>query len=116
MQSCSPVETILLYVTRRSADCFLQMCGWNRPQIETDKATVDFESQEEGYLAKILLPEGTSDIPMGTPVAVMVRVLHSCWCSHTKHRANTVSGCPSTLVGFFLTILAVFLGVSRFLS
>ncbi len=48
-------------------------CGRVRlKQIETDKATVDFESQEEGYIAKILLPEGASDIPMGTPVAIMV--------------------------------------------
>lgn len=27
-------------------------------QIETDKATVDFEMQEEGYIAKLLKPEG----------------------------------------------------------
>ena len=31
-------------------------------EIETDKATMDFESQEEGFLAKILIPEGTKDI------------------------------------------------------
>ncbi len=35
-------------------------------QIETDKATMDFETPEEGYLAKILMPEGTKDIPVGT--------------------------------------------------
>ena len=27
-------------------------------EVETDKATVDYESQDEGYLAKILVPEG----------------------------------------------------------
>jgi len=27
--------------------------------IETDKATVDFEMQEEGFLAQILVPEGS---------------------------------------------------------
>ena len=27
-------------------------------EVETDKATVGFEVQEEGYIAKILLPEG----------------------------------------------------------
>ena len=42
-------------------------------QVETDKATVDFESVEDGYLARILVPEGTAAIPLGTPVAVMVR-------------------------------------------
>lgn len=40
--------------------------------IETDKATMDFESQEEGYLAKILVSEGTNDIPINTPIAVIV--------------------------------------------
>ena len=40
--------------------------------IETDKASVDFEMQEEGYIAKLLYPEGTKDIPLGRPVAVIV--------------------------------------------
>jgi biotin carboxyl carrier protein len=33
--------------------------------VETDKATVDFEVNEEGYLAKILYPAGSKDIPVG---------------------------------------------------
>lgn len=43
------------------------LCG-----IETDKATVDFELQDEGYIAKILFPENTKDIPLGTPLAILV--------------------------------------------
>eukprot|EP00339_Tiarina_fusa_P020513 CAMPEP_0117004678 /NCGR_PEP_ID=MMETSP0472-20121206/5558_1 /TAXON_ID=693140 ORGANISM="Tiarina fusus, Strain LIS" /NCGR_SAMPLE_ID=MMETSP0472 /ASSEMBLY_ACC=CAM_ASM_000603 /LENGTH=55 /DNA_ID=CAMNT_0004705687 /DNA_START=524 /DNA_END=691 /DNA_ORIENTATION=- len=31
-------------------------------EIETDKATVGFEIQDEGYLAKIIKPEGSKDI------------------------------------------------------
>ena len=34
-------------------------------EIETDKATMGFETPEEGYLAKILIPDGTKDIPLG---------------------------------------------------
>ena len=34
-------------------------------QIETDKATMDMETPREGYLAKILVPAGTKDIPLG---------------------------------------------------
>jgi pyruvate dehydrogenase E2 component (dihydrolipoamide acetyltransferase) len=34
--------------------------------IETDKAVVDFEMTEEGYVAKILKAAGTKDIPLGT--------------------------------------------------
>lgn len=41
-------------------------------EVETDKATVDFEFQDEGYLAKILVPEGTADIPLGKTVGIMV--------------------------------------------
>ncbi|AMD19674.1 HCL477Wp [Eremothecium sinecaudum] len=41
-------------------------------EIETDKAQMDFEFQEEGYLAKILVPEGTKDIPVNKPIAVYV--------------------------------------------
>lgn len=40
-------------------------------EVETDKATVAFESVEEGYIAKILLPDGSQDVPVGTPVAVL---------------------------------------------
>lgn len=41
-------------------------------EVETDKATVDYEAVDEGVLAKILIPEGAQDIPVGTPVAVLV--------------------------------------------
>jgi pyruvate dehydrogenase E2 component (dihydrolipoamide acetyltransferase) len=41
-------------------------------EIETDKATVDFEAQDDGFLAKILLPAGTQDVPVGTPIGVSV--------------------------------------------
>jgi len=40
--------------------------------IETDKTTVDFEMQDEGYIAKILYPDGTKDIPLGTVIAIVV--------------------------------------------
>lgn len=43
------------------------LCG-----IETDKAVVDFEMQEEGYVAKILYPAGTKDVDLGKPVAILV--------------------------------------------
>ncbi|KAL3230106.1 Uncharacterized protein RNJ44_01469 [Nakaseomyces bracarensis] len=41
-------------------------------EIETDKAQMDFEFQEEGYLAKILVPAGTKDVPVSKPIAVYV--------------------------------------------
>ncbi|KAH6989337.1 dihydrolipoamide acetyltransferase component [Ilyonectria sp. MPI-CAGE-AT-0026] len=41
-------------------------------EIETDKAQMDFEFQEEGVLAKLLKESGEKDIPVGTPIAVLV--------------------------------------------
>lgn len=41
-------------------------------EIETDKAAMDFEFQEEGFLAKILVDSGAQDIPVGQPIAVYV--------------------------------------------
>ena len=41
-------------------------------EIETDKAQMDFEFQEEGVLAKILKESGEKDVGIGSPIAVMV--------------------------------------------
>lgn len=41
-------------------------------QIETDKAVVDYEMQDEAVLAHIVLPEGTADIPVGGVLAYTV--------------------------------------------
>ncbi len=34
--------------------------------VETDKAVVDFDYNDEGYLAKILFPSGAKDVKVGT--------------------------------------------------
>ena len=41
-------------------------------EIETDKAQMDFEFQEEGVLAKVLKDSGAKDVAVGNPIAVMV--------------------------------------------
>ncbi|PYH80161.1 dihydrolipoamide acetyltransferase component of pyruvate dehydrogenase [Aspergillus uvarum CBS 121591] len=41
-------------------------------EIETDKAQMDFEFQEEGVLAKVLSETGEKDVAVGTPIAVLV--------------------------------------------
>lgn len=40
--------------------------------IETDKATIDFEMQDEGYVAKLMYEAGTKDIPLGKVLAILV--------------------------------------------
>ncbi|XP_043649645.1 dihydrolipoyllysine-residue acetyltransferase component of pyruvate dehydrogenase complex, mitochondrial isoform X3 [Drosophila teissieri] len=41
-------------------------------EIETDKATMGFETPEEGYLAKILIQGGTKDVPVGQLLCIIV--------------------------------------------
>ena len=41
-------------------------------EVETDKAMIDWEAQEEGFLAKILVGDGAKNIPIGQPVAIVV--------------------------------------------
>jgi pyruvate dehydrogenase E2 component (dihydrolipoamide acetyltransferase) len=36
------------------------------------QATIEWEAQEEGFIAKILAPDGSRDIPVGTAVALLV--------------------------------------------
>ncbi|XP_055830567.1 dihydrolipoyllysine-residue acetyltransferase component 1 of pyruvate dehydrogenase complex, mitochondrial [Solanum dulcamara] len=55
--------------------------------IETDKATLEFESLEEGFLAKILVPEGTKDVPVGQTIAI------------TVEEADDIQKVPATIGG-----------------
>jgi pyruvate dehydrogenase E1 component beta subunit len=41
-------------------------------EIETDKATMEFEAVDEGTLGKILVEEGTEGVKVNTPIAVLV--------------------------------------------
>lgn len=41
-------------------------------EIETDKATMGFETPEEGYLAKIVIQAGQKDVPIGKLVCIIV--------------------------------------------
>jgi len=41
-------------------------------EIETDKATMEVEAADEGTLGKILIPEGTNDVAVNTPIATIL--------------------------------------------
>ena len=41
-------------------------------EIETDKATMEFEAVDEGVIGKILIAEGTQGVAVNTPIAVLV--------------------------------------------
>ncbi|WP_019831551.1 pyruvate dehydrogenase complex dihydrolipoamide acetyltransferase [Sphingomonas sp. PR090111-T3T-6A] len=40
-------------------------------EIETDKATMEFEAVDEGTIAKILVPEGSDGVKVGAPIAIL---------------------------------------------
>src|SRR5215211_3185579 len=40
-------------------------------EIETDKATMEVEAVDEGTLSQILIPEGTENVKVNTPIAVI---------------------------------------------
>ncbi|KAL7546998.1 hypothetical protein ACHAWF_010318 [Thalassiosira exigua] len=40
--------------------------------IETDKATIDFEAQDDGVMAKLLVGEGSGEVAVGVPIMVTV--------------------------------------------
>src|SRR5215208_1521020 len=42
-------------------------------EIETDKATMEYESIDDGVLAKIVVPEGTADVPVNQLIAVLAQ-------------------------------------------
>jgi pyruvate/2-oxoglutarate dehydrogenase complex dihydrolipoamide acyltransferase (E2) component len=41
-------------------------------EIETDKATMEVESVDDGHVGKILVPEGTEHVPVNQPIAVLL--------------------------------------------
>ncbi len=41
-------------------------------EIETDKATMEVEAVDEGTLGQILVPEGTNDVAVNTPIATIL--------------------------------------------
>src|SRR5437588_11970296 len=42
-------------------------------EIETDKAMMEYESIDDGVLAKIVVPEGTQDVPVNQLIAVLAQ-------------------------------------------
>lgn len=72
MPSLSPTMTegTIVKWQKKEGDSFAP--GEILCDIQTDKAVVSLEADEEGILAKILLPDNTKDIKVGTLIALMV--------------------------------------------
>jgi len=66
--------------------------GDEMAEIETDKATMAWESQDDGFIAKILLQEGAKDIPVGTPAMIFVEEeVRLCYATKDQSTSNTTN-------------------------
>lgn len=57
-------------------------------EIETDKATMEFEAVDEGIVGRILVAEGTAGVKVNTPIAVLVEEGESAGATAPKPAAN----------------------------
>jgi pyruvate dehydrogenase E2 component (dihydrolipoamide acetyltransferase) len=75
-------------------------------EIETDKATMEFEAVDEGTIAKILVPEGTDEVKVGTVIALLATEGEDAGAAASapkaakepvaKHGGETGAGQPAT--------------------
>jgi pyruvate dehydrogenase E1 component subunit beta len=63
-------------------------------EIETDKATMEFEAVDEGVLGKILISEGTEGVAVNTPIAVMLEEGESLEDAATATAAPAAKAAP----------------------
>ena len=45
-------------------------------EIETDKATMEVEAVDEGFVEKLLFKEGDVNIPVNKPIAIILSLIH----------------------------------------
>ena len=68
-------------------------------EIETDKATMEFEAVDEGTLARLLVPEGTDGVAVGTAIAILAEEgedVSEAAASGGETKAATLEEEPST--------------------
>ena len=64
-------------------------------EIETDKATMEFEAVDEGTVGKILIAEGTGGVKVNTPIAVLVEEGESADAVVAKPAAVAAAAAPA---------------------
>ena len=72
MPSLSPTMTTGTIVKWLKKEGEKVKAGENMFEVETDKATVAFEVQDDVFLAKIIAGAGSAPLPLGAPVAILV--------------------------------------------
>ena len=67
-------------------------------EIETDKATMEFEAVDEGIISKILIPEGTENVAVNTPIAVLLEDGESLTENNNKKPTNIKATTPDPII------------------
>ncbi|MBP1805498.1 pyruvate dehydrogenase complex E1 component subunit beta [Rubellimicrobium aerolatum] len=67
-------------------------------EIETDKATMEFEAVDEGTLGRILVPEGTEGVKVNAPIAVLLAEGEDASAAPAPAQADTTP-MPAVLAG-----------------
>src|SRR5690348_193293 len=63
-------------------------------EIETDKATMEFEAVDEGTVAKILVPEGSEGVKVGAPIAIIAGEGEDASAASAAPKADTAPSAP----------------------
>src|SRR5687768_3868703 len=63
-------------------------------EIETDKATMEFEAVDEGTIAKILVAEGTDGVKVGAPIAILTGEGEDAGAAVEAPKADTAPPAP----------------------
>ena len=66
-------------------------------EIETDKATMEFEAVDEGTIGKILIAEGTEGVKVNTPIAILLEDGESADDIGSAAAAPTAAAAPKTV-------------------
>lgn len=66
-------------------------------EIETDKATMEFEAVDDGVIGKLLVSEGTANVKVNTPIAVLVEPGED--VSDTQPKAAAPAATPKAVAG-----------------
>ncbi len=67
-------------------------------EIETDKATMEVEAVDEGVLAKILVPDGTADVPVNQVIGVIAQEGEDVSAAAARPSKATVAQKPAAIV------------------
>ena len=63
-------------------------------EIETDKATMEFEAVDEGTVARILVPEGSEGVKVGAPIAILAGEGEDAKAASAPPKADTAAAPP----------------------